>query len=147
MGFVFVWSFLDKLMGLGFNTEREAAWIEGGSPTTGFLQYGTQGPFKGFYSSMAGQPWADWLYMMGVLGLGIALTLGIGMRIAAVSGTVLMMMLFTATMQPEFNPIVDQHVVYSLVLIGLAAVHAGDKFGLGRVWKRSRAVRRFPGLV
>ena len=53
MGFVFLWSFLDKLLGLGFATDREAAWIEGGSPTAGFLQFGTQGPFKDFYASGA----------------------------------------------------------------------------------------------
>ena len=147
MGFVFLWSFLDKLLGLGFATDREAAWIEGGSPTAGFLQFGTQGPFKDFYASMAGEAWADWLYMVGALGLGIALTLGIGMRIAAVAGTALMLMLFTATLQPEFNPIVDEHIVYALVLIGLAVVRAGDTVGLGKAWKRTRAVRRFPGLV
>ena len=147
MGFIFLWSFFDKLLGFGFATDRDAAWIEGGSPTEGFLQFGTQGPFKDFYVSMAGEVWADWIYMAGMLGLGIALTLGIGMRIAAVSDTMLMVMLYTATMQPERNPLVDQHIVYALVLIGLAFVHAGDTFGFGRAWKRTRAVRRFSALV
>ena len=72
MGFIFLWSFFDKLLGFGFATDRDAAWIEGGSPTEGFLQFGTQGPFKDFYVSMAGEVWADWIYMAGMLGLGIA---------------------------------------------------------------------------
>ena len=41
MGWIFIWSFLDKLFGLGFPTSPESAWIAGGSPTFGFLNFGT----------------------------------------------------------------------------------------------------------
>ncbi len=54
LGLVFLWSFLDKLLALGFATGRNddgsvdllgpAAWINGGSPTSGFLLHGTDGP-------------------------------------------------------------------------------------------------------
>lgn len=37
VGFNFVWSFLDKLLGLNYTTAAENAWIEGGSPTQGYL--------------------------------------------------------------------------------------------------------------
>src|SRR5690625_3160916 len=37
IGFYFLWAFADKLLGLGFSTPKEGAWINGGSPTTGFL--------------------------------------------------------------------------------------------------------------
>lgn len=37
IGFVFLWAFLDKLFGLGYATPGARAWINGGSPTKGFL--------------------------------------------------------------------------------------------------------------
>ena len=68
-GLTFLWAFFDKLLGLGFSTGRaddgtvtrfgDAAWINGGSPTEGFLKFGADGPFKGFYNSIAGAGWAD----------------------------------------------------------------------------------------
>ncbi len=39
-------------------------------------------------------PVTDWLFMLGLLGVGLALLLGIGLRVAAVSGTVLFAMLW-----------------------------------------------------
>jgi thiosulfate dehydrogenase [quinone] large subunit len=147
LGFVFAWSFVDKLFGLGFATESESAWINGGSPTTGFLRFGAQGPLKDFYTSMAGQVWADWLFMAGLAGLGIALIFGIGLRIAAVSGSILMLMLWGATFQPERNPVVDEHIMYAIVLVGLALVRAGDTLGLGRRWSHTTLVRRHRSLV
>ena len=64
LGWVFFWAFLDKTFGLGFATPPERAWIEGGSPTTGFLK-GVEGTFADFFNGMAGQAWADWLFMIG----------------------------------------------------------------------------------
>ena len=36
-GFVFLWAFLDKTFGWGYATTSEHSWINGGSPTKGFL--------------------------------------------------------------------------------------------------------------
>jgi len=47
---------------------------------------------------------------------------------------------------PENNPILDDHIIYALVLIGLALVKAGDTLGLGAMWERTALVRRFPIL-
>jgi thiosulfate dehydrogenase [quinone] large subunit len=40
----------------------------------------------------------------------------------------------------------DEHLVYAVVLIGLAATHAGDTLGAGRTWARTQLVRRHPVL-
>ena len=37
LGWIFLWAFLDKLFGLGHSTPSTGAWINGGSPTKGFL--------------------------------------------------------------------------------------------------------------
>ena len=86
-GFIFLWAFLDKTFGLGFSTPVERAWINGGTPAQGFLMSeGVTGPFQGFFPSIA-TPLADWLFMAGMLGIGLAVILGIGLRVSAVAGT------------------------------------------------------------
>ncbi|WP_067461349.1 DoxX family membrane protein [Actinomadura macra] len=146
LGWVFVWAFLDKAFGLGHETPAAKAWVDGGSPTEGFLKNAPKGPFAGFYNDLAGQAWADWLFMIGLAGIGVALVLGIGMRIAAAAGALLLVMMWTAVLPPENNPFMDDHLVYAILAIGLALVSAGDALGLGRWWAGTSLVRRFPVL-
>jgi thiosulfate dehydrogenase (quinone) large subunit len=146
LGFYFVWAFLDKTFGLGFSTPSERAWINGGSPTGGFLG-GVQGPFASLFNGMAGAAWADWLFMVGLLGIGLALTLGIGMRIAAVAGTVLLGLMYLASLPLTTNPIIDSHVVEALAIISLAMIGAADTLGLGRQWKSLPLIRKNSWLV
>ena len=47
-GFIFIWAFFDKLLGLGFATARDKAWILGNSSTSGFLS-NVDGFFSGFF--------------------------------------------------------------------------------------------------
>jgi thiosulfate dehydrogenase (quinone) large subunit len=58
------------------------------------------GPFEGTFHAWAGAAWADWLFMVGLLGIGIALVLGVGPRVAAVSGTVMMVLMWAAENAP-----------------------------------------------
>src|SRR5918911_3696589 len=97
-----------------------AAWIHGGSPTQGFLGFATKGPLAGFYQNLAGNPVIDWLFMLGLLGIGLALILGVGMRIAAGSGALLLIMMWSAVLPPANNLFMDDHIVYALVLVFLA---------------------------
>lgn len=144
LGWTFLWPFLDKLFGLGFATARENAWLAGGSPTYGFLSFATAGPLAPLYQSLAGKPVIDALFMFGLFGLGTALLLGIGMRIAAVAGPLLMLLMWSAHLPPENNPLIDQHVVYGLLIPILAAADIGKVWGLGRWWAdRVGRVARF----
>src|SRR5215212_1332243 len=90
LGWIFLWAFLDKLFGLGHETKSAQAWIHGGSPTKGFLSKGAAGPFEDFYHSIAGAAWADWLFMIGLAGIGIALITGVALRIAAGAGALML---------------------------------------------------------
>ena len=148
LGWVFLWAFLDKTFALGFATgvdpetgavDRfgEAAWINGGSPTEGFLAFGTEGKWlHDLYASFAGAAWADWLFMLGLLGIGLTLILGIGMRVGAISGALLLMLMWSAELPLENNPFIDDHVIYALVLVMLVLAGAGHTIGLGRQWER-----------
>jgi thiosulfate dehydrogenase [quinone] large subunit len=146
LGWIFLWAFLDKLFGLGHETPTANAWINGGSPTEGFLGKAVSGPFESFYHGFAGAAWADWMFMLGLAGIGVALIAGVGMRIAAVAGSVLMVAMWSAVLPPENNPFMDDHLVYAGVLIVLALTAAGDTLGLGRLWSRLSIVRRVPWL-
>ena len=147
VGFTFLWAFLDKLFGFGYATPSARSWLNGGSPTRGFLANSATGPFESFYKDIAGAGWADWLFMIGLAGLGIALMLGIGMRVAAVSGALLYLMMWSVVLPPVTNPVVDDHIIGALLVIGLALMHAGDTFGLGRWWKRQPVVQQNRWLI
>ena len=146
IGWIFLWAFIDKLFGLGFATESKNAWINGGSPTKGFLGNAVQGPFADMYKGIAGAAWADWLFMIGLAAIGTALILGIGMRLAAAAGGLLLVLMFTAVLPPENNPFMDDHLIYAGVLALLALTAAGNTLGLGTQWTKLPIVQRLPWL-
>jgi thiosulfate dehydrogenase [quinone] large subunit len=146
LGWTFLWAFLDKTFGLGHETTSKAAWINGGHPTQGFLKGAAAGPFADFYHSIGGTAWADTLFMVGLLAIGVALIAGIGMRLAAAAGAVLYVLMWSVVLPPENNPFVDDHLINAAVLIGLALVGAGATLGLGKWWADTALVRRLPWL-
>jgi thiosulfate dehydrogenase (quinone) large subunit len=72
VGLEFLWAFADKTFGLGYATPAARAWINGGSPTKGFLSGVAVGPLASTFHTIAGAAWADWLFMAGLLGIGVA---------------------------------------------------------------------------
>ena len=153
LGFIFLWAFLDKLIGLGFSTCRtvaedgsfsiavmcEKAWLKGGHVTEGYLVYGgnPNSPFNEFFVNLGAQRWTDWIFMIGLLGIGLALMLGIGTKIAAYSGTAMLLFMYMTQMWPSTNPILDDHIVYALALIGIVFVELGyQAIGFGKPWRK-----------
>lgn len=141
LGWTFLWAFLDKTFGLGHETAAADAWTEGGSPTEGFLSFATAGPFAEAYQGIAGDAWADWLFMIGLLGIGVALTLGVAMRIAVTGGALMLVLMWTAVLPPANNPFMDDHLIYAGLLLLLAALGAGRTLGLGTWWESLPIVR------
>jgi thiosulfate dehydrogenase (quinone) large subunit len=158
LGLIFAWAFVDKVFGLGYATASKGAWINGGSPTKGFLGGLTHGPFRSMFTSWAGATWADWLFMLGLAGIAVALLFGVGLRIAAVSGTLLLVLMWaaewpldrhtsTGQLTRSTNPILDDHLIYAAILIALAALSAGTVWGLGTRWANLDFVRRNRWLI
>lgn len=141
LGFVFLWAFLDKTFGLGKATPAENAWIKGGKPTFGYLS-NVDGPFGGFFQAMAGQAWADWLFMLGLLGIGLGLILGIASRITAASGALLLVFMWMASLPLMTNPIMDDHLIYAFAMFILVGIKADEIAGLGAVWRRIPIVEK-----
>ncbi|MEU4541582.1 hypothetical protein AB0G15_42820, partial [Streptosporangium sp. NPDC023825] len=146
LGWIFLWAFLDKTFGWGFATPAERAWINGGSPTTGFLKGTGENALGGVFTALAGQGWVDWLFMLGLLGVGTALLLGAGLRVAAVAGGLMMVLMWAAALPLQTNPFLDDHLVYAVVLAGLALSGAGTTWGIGTWWATTPLVRRHPAL-
>ncbi len=155
IGFEFLWAFFDKVFGFGWATPSARAWVNGGSPTKGFLA-GAGGPFQDAFHWLSGTPGTDWLFMAGLLGIGTALLLGVALRPAAASGGLLLMLMYLATWpfakmadgEPTHstNPIIDSHVINTFALVVIATL-AGRSLGvLGKRWASLPLVQRQPWL-
>ncbi len=153
LGWMFLWGFLDKLLGLGFTTCKNAetiaitfmcdkAWINGGSPTMGFLKFGTTGPLKPLYAFLADNLLivTDILFMAALLVIGITLITGIEMKKGAYIGALLSLMMWSALLLPEHNPLVDEHIIYLFAFLVLAHSNADSFFTLKK--KRAAGKKR-----
>lgn len=150
--FTFLWAFFDKAFGWGYATGAGKGWVDGGSPTMGFLSGVSAGPMESTFHAWAGDAWANWSFMLGLLGIGVALLSGIALRPAALAGTAMMALMWAAEWPParhlsdgspsmSTNPIIDYHVLYAAVLVLLAVGLAGRTWGLGQAWARLPFVR------
>jgi uncharacterized membrane protein YphA (DoxX/SURF4 family) len=163
IGFIFLWAFLDKLIGLGFSTCRdgetnavevmcERAWLSGGAVTKEYLG-SSSGPLEGLFQALGDQRWTDWFFMLGLLGVGLALMLGIGTKIAAWAGTALLLMMYVSHAWPgaggnTTNPFLDDHILYATAAIGIVYVELSRQaIGLGSWWRGLGIVKSNRWLV
>ncbi|WP_245927394.1 hypothetical protein [Nocardioides silvaticus] len=158
-GLTFLWAFFDKLLALGYATGKNPetgvvdrfgpdAWINEGNPTFGFLTFGVpeDNPFRETFNSIAGDAWTNWLFMAGLLGIGLALTFGVGIRIAGIAGAAMYLLMWVASLPLENNPVIDDHLLGAVAVIVFALTLAGDTWGFGKLWAKTNLVRRFPVL-
>jgi thiosulfate dehydrogenase (quinone) large subunit len=126
LAFVFLWAFADKVFGLGFSTCKEAgllcekAWLSGGSPTAGFLTNSVRGPLAETFQNLAGLAVVDWLFMLGLLFVGLTLLVNRFVLLGGIAGSIMMLLMWLSMLPPQTNPIIDQHIVYIFALMLLA---------------------------
>ena len=82
----------------------------------------------------------------------LAVMLGVGLRISAVAGSAMMLLMYVAEWPfaagtGSTNPLVDYHIIYALALIVVAVLAAGDTWGLGAWWKSLPIVQKYRWLV
>ncbi len=164
LGFYFLWAFIDKLLGLGFQTCRstledgsiqidafcDSAWVNGGHITEGYLVYGgnANSPFNEFFVNLGAERWTDWPFMLGLLGVGLALMLGIGSKIGAISGSLMLVFMYLTQMPVSTNPVLDEHLIYALAMIAIVWVEVGrQQIGLGKWWRSLDLVKANGWLV
>lgn len=145
LGLVLLWAFADKIAGLGGPTPEDRSVLSGASATQGYLA-SVDGTFADVFTAMAGHPVVDALFLIGLGGSGLALVLGVATRLAAAGTVAVMGPLYLSSLPLEQNPLIDQHLMYCVLAVGLAALGAGNVLGLGRAWARTRLVRAVPIL-
>lgn len=146
LGWTVFWAFLDKLFGLGYATTSSKSWLNGGSPTAGYLKFATTGPLANFYNGLSGNTAVDALFMLALFAIGLAVLLGVGTKISGYTGALLMLMLWSTNLPPANNPIIDEHIVFAVIFIGMTFVKPGKWIGLGEWWSNTSLVKRFPIL-
>lgn len=163
VGFVFLWAFLDKLIGLGFSTCRDretgaislgcdASWLNGGRITEGYLG-SSSGPFADFFAGLGAHAWTDWFFMLGLAGVGLALMLGIGTRIGMWAGVAMLAMMYISHSWPgqggnTTNPFIDEHIIEILVIVAVVQLELSrQSIGLGTWWRNLGIVKQNRWLV
>lgn len=94
-----------------------------------------------WFAAPANIGWVNFLNEWGLTLVGVALILGIGVRWAAAGGIFLMALYYFVVLQfPHAGAnsyLVDDHVIYSLALLVLAASKSESRWGLGGLLSRS----------
>ena len=158
IGFIFLWAFFDKLLGLGRSTcltisddgtkymtefMCDKAWVNGGHVTEGYLVYGGNptSPFHQFFVDLGAQRWTDYLFMLGLLAIGFALMSGVGTKLVMFAGPTMLVFMYLTQMWPTTNPFLDDHLIQALAIIGIVLVELGHQsIGFGTWWRKKVGV-------
>ena len=137
IGFIWLWAFLDKLIGLGFSTSPQKSWLAGNSPTAGFLKFGTnpESPFASVYIELAKySTLLDPFYMAMLLFVGISLITGIMVRPGSIAGIIFVLS-------------IDDHIIYAIIFLMFIFTNAGIYgWSLGRRYQKISLVQKYPIL-
>lgn len=118
---------------------------------SGFLQFAVPegNPFTGLWASFAGNPVIDFLVPWGLTLTGLGLILGAFVRWNAFWGAFMMIMFWMASLTGglgQFLPlehgwVMDDHLLYAVLLFGLGALGAGRIWGLDGILEKTEFVR------
>jgi thiosulfate dehydrogenase [quinone] large subunit len=122
----------------------------------GFLQFAVPegNPFIGLWQGFAGSPLIDGLVAWGFTLIGLGLILGALVRWNAFWGAVMMLFFWAASLYGglgqglplEHGWVVDDHIVYALLLFGLGAFGAGRILGVDAIIEQSDFIQGNPRL-
>lgn len=149
IGFYFLWAFVDKFFGLGFTTASDRSVLSGGTPAQGYINNAIADgqPLKGLYQSLFANGFGDFMFMLGLFAIGVAMLAGAGVRIAAVAGALLMLFMYLVALpwvgEHGTNPILDSHWMEAMLLLIPAFTLSGDTWGLGKWWGNQDIVKKY----
>lgn len=110
----------------------------------------TFGPLFSWFAQPNILPVTNFLNEWGLTLLGISLILGIGVRLSAALGAMLMLLYYLPILDfPHPNPqsyIVDQHIIYIFSLLVLGAFRSGRVMGLENWCSNMPICSRYPAL-
>ena len=150
MGYIILSSGLGKL--------AEEGWANPGGWSSAFFLTNViseANPLRGMFLFFAEHTWlVDPMVMWGQIFVGIALLLGVFVRLACLAGALQMLLFWVAAWQGGIGAglpvahgyVFDSSFVYALVLFGLGAWGAGRIVGLDARLEQSSAVEQRPWL-
>ena len=122
MGWLMFYAGITKILN---PTWSAAGYLKGAKTFTGFYQW---------LLSPDILPTINFVNEWGLALLGVSLIFGVFVRLSSVLGAVLMLLYYFVILDfpppNAFSYIVDEHVIYALVLIFCAATRAGRVWGL-----------------
>src|SRR4051794_18962081 len=120
-GLTFLWAFFDKLLALGYST---GAVLNEQGVKTGIDFFGKDAwihdgnPTLGFLKFGASGPFKEFYN--------------------SIAGFVMYLMMWSVALWPANNPVLDEHILGALSMVVLGLTYAGDTWGVGASWGRSR---------
>lgn len=131
IGWLFLYAGISKLVHVG------------GWSAKGFLSH-LEGPLAPLFATLAGNAIVDWLNVLGLTLIGLAFVLGLATRFAAFWGIVLMSLYYLAEFPPreDYLVLVDEHLIYAVVLLGFALFGAGELWGLDKRIEKTKFFRK-----
>jgi len=104
-----------------------------------------------WFASPALLPITNFVNEWGLTLLGVSLILGLGVRLSSILGAVLMLLYYFPVLEFPYIPgahafIIDDHIIYALVLLYFAAVRAGRVWGLENWCSNLPICQKFPRL-
>ena len=118
-----------------------AGYLQGAKTLPGLFQW---------FALPANIGWVNFVNEWGLTLLGISLILGVFVRLSSIAGVLLMALYYlpvlTFPIVGTHSYIVDQHVIYALVLIFFAVIRAGRYYGLENWCAKLPICSRFPRL-
>lgn len=106
----------------------------------------TFGGFYAWFALPANTWWVDPLNSWGITLIGAALLLGICIRPAAWAGAAMMILYYFphyALPKVTYGYLVEEHIIYAVVFLAIAAWPAAQRYGLGAALRRT-ALGRLP---
>ncbi len=104
-----------------------------------------------WFASGANIEWVNFLNQWGLTLIGAALILGVAVRFASYGGVLITLLYyFPVLVFPKVSAhayIIDDHIIYALVFLVLAAFGAGRVWGLDSWVESGKLVHRFPWLL
>ncbi|MCL4354181.1 DoxX family membrane protein [Patescibacteria group bacterium] len=102
-----------------------------GFSAKGFL-LNLHGTFSAFFLPLAGNNLVDGLVVWGELLIGLCLILGLLVRFAGFWGIVMMLLFYFASFPPKHAFLIDEHIIYALILVFFMVSNAGHFWGLDK---------------
>ncbi|MEK7578967.1 MAG: DoxX family protein [Patescibacteria group bacterium] len=128
LGWMFFYAGITKILDSAWSA---AGYLQGAHTFSGFFNFLLQPNVL---------PIVNFLNEWGLTLIGVALILGIFVRLGSVLAIVLMALYYLPALQfpypNEHAYLVDEHIIYIFAFLALYAFHAGRGFGLGRITAR-----------